>query len=204
MPTPGLNLHKNLDRWWGTILELDQPTIFQNASALNHLYGCEIILGLKALPVIQAPVPANTKIKDKKPLFKNLEPADIQVLRSWLHLGEETSLINDWAETILRYSEINQSSLVKKARVQFQTVSDIRLPVLDMTAFLLDFYHERHDLRFLNVVLKLIELPGLINLHGIDRNLLRGAKKLSITLLQVRLYIMCEAALLQLRNEISS
>jgi hypothetical protein len=204
MPDPGLITSTDLNNWWSLILKMDAPTLVMHASALDHLHGCEVYLGLKALPEIQSPMPFLTEIGAKKSSFKNLEQADVPVLRYWLDHTENIQLINDWAETILRYCEINQSSLLKKARVQFrsgsQSASNARLTLLEMSAFLLDLYFERQDLRFLNIVLKLIELSGLFSKRTIAKDLDGNLNQVSIDLLQIRIMIMSEAALRQLKN----
>lgn len=195
--------HADLNNWWSMVLKMDAPTLAMHASALDQLHGCEVYLGLKALQDIQSPLPFMTEIGAKKTSFKNLEQADIQVLRYWLQHAENTQLVNDWAETILRYCEINLSSLLKKTRVQFSSGSrsaDARPTLLELSAFLLDVYFERQDLRFLNIVLKLIELPGLISRRTITKDLDGSLSQVSTALLQIRLLIMSEVALQQLKS----
>jgi hypothetical protein len=204
MPDPGMIAQTDLLNWWSLILKMDAPTLVTHATEINNLRGCEVYLGLKALPEIQPPIPFLTAIATKKTSFKNLERADIPVLRNWLNHAENTQLINDWAETILRYCEINQFSLLKKARGQFHSgshsASNARLTLLEMSAFLMDLYFENHDLRFLNIVLKLIELPGLFSRKTIARDLNGNFNQVSTSLLQIRLLIMSQTTLRQLKS----
>ena len=169
-----------------------------NAAALCSLHGCEDHFGLQRLPELQFPNPPLTDLISKKPSFKNLDHGDILILRNWLHNSENTQQLNDWAEVLMRYLEINQSSLLKKALAQFQSVSIAHQSLLELSVFLLDFYFEGHDLRFLNIVLKMIDLLGIVSLKSITKDLREKGSKIPIALVQLRLLILSEAALQQL------
>lgn len=180
---------------------MDSATRDKHAYTLFNLHGCEVYVGLESFTMIKPPVPEITGIGIKKPSFKNLEQADFTVLRYWLFEGENDLQTYDWAETLMRFSEINQNSLMEKARIKFQSRSKARLFLLEMSAFLLDFYFMRKDLRFLNTVLKLIDLPGLFTRHTISKDLAGNIDQISIALLQIRVMLMSRAALHQLANK---
>lgn len=182
-------------------MKLETPGSEMVASALSDLRGCEVILGLLGLPELEFPNLSSNDLISKKPSFKNLDPADILILRKWLHYREHFQQLGEWAETLLRFLEINQYSLNKKALMQFQSPPAARMALLELSAFLLDFYFERKDLRFLNIVLKMMDMHGLIKIRSIPKDLVGNNGQVARALIQIRLLIMSEAAIQQLEKE---
>jgi hypothetical protein len=200
MPDHRMITQANLNHWWSIIKGLDFPILEMNAAALWNLQGCELALGLQPLPGLRIPdLPPSMELFAGKPAFKNLNLPDILILRKCLHSNENTLELSLWAETLLRFLEINQASLLKRARSQFGSAQTARQALLELTAFILDVYFENQDLRFLNLALKLIDLPGLLSVKSISKDL-TDHNKLSSALYQVRILIMSEAALQQLRR----
>jgi hypothetical protein len=199
MPDRKLISERNFKHWWSIISNLDAPTLQENASSLSYLRGCEEYLGLKRLPEQHYPDFPPTDLLLKLPAFTNLEQGDLQILRGWLLLGENNLQTSIWAETLLRYAEINQSSLMKKAFAKFRSIKAARHVLLEMTVFLLDFYFEKYDLRFLNLVLKMSELRGLFYKGSLTKALGNNILRPSV-LLQIRVLIMGEAAFQKLGN----
>ena len=182
----------NFTNWWNIISKLDDSTLEENASSLNHLYGCEEYLGLNKLRDLNYPTLPASDLLLKQPAFINLEQGDLQILRGWLYLGENKPQTSNWAETLLRYAEINQTSLMNKTIAKFQSSKAAWLFLYEMIAFLMDNYFETLDLRFFNICLKLIEMNGPFNTKSITRTLQNHV--LYPTLLQVRILIMSETA----------
>jgi hypothetical protein len=181
-----------LQQCWKTISDLETPIRETHDSALFNLHGCELILGLQPLPPLSLPGIQSTEIFSKKPAFKALTIPVIDALRRSLFTGKDIIERSEWAEYLLRYMEIN---------LQFGSTQSARLAILDLTAFLLDVYFEKKDLRFLNLTLKLIDLPGLLSIKNISNDLLKQDKGFLAALYQVRLLIMTEAAIQQLQSE---
>jgi hypothetical protein len=193
-----------LSQWWGLIKNMNTPTLGMNASALCQLHGCERTLGLQPLPDLQFPDLPSIGLFSRKPAFKNLDFPGILTLRKYLHTTENTRELSHWAETLLRYLEINLSSLLKRARSQYGSAQAGRQALLELTAFMLDVYFEWLDLRFLNIALKLMDIPGILTVKSISKDLTDQDKKLPAALVQVRLLIMSEAALQGLSNTLAS
>jgi hypothetical protein len=201
MPDQNMISQALLQQCWKTISDLETPIRETHDSALFNLHGCELILGLQPLPPLSLPGIQSTEIFSKKPAFKALTIPVIDALRRSLFTGKDIIERSEWAEYLLRYMEINLSSIFKKARLQFGSTQSARLAILDLTAFLLDVYFEKKDLRFLNLTLKLIDLPGLLSIKNISNDLLKQDKGFLAALYQVRLLIMTEAAIQQLQSE---
>jgi hypothetical protein len=182
-------------RTWNEIIGLNSKVLNENKFALGHLYDCELVLGLTPLSVIQQVEITKNPITLKKPAFKNLEFSGVQLLRS-LNFNEVNSVeVDDWAETLMRYLEINMAILKKKCINTFGSVSIGKEVLLELAAFLLDHYFSTNDLRFLNIVIKLMDRRWLYSYHEkihLDED---NKKSIYSDLLKVRLWIMREAAL---------
>jgi hypothetical protein len=192
-----------LQSWWETILKFETSIQESNADALVNMHGCETILGFKSLPLFSFPDLPTSELFTRRPAFKNLEFSDILFLRKSLQAGDSVEELSQWAESLLRFIEINLGSVIKKARVQFGSSHTAQQAILQLSAFLLDFYYETGDLRFLNATLKMIDLTGLVTVKKISNDLKKQGKEHLAALYQVRLLLMVEAALQQLQNQLT-
>ena len=88
--------------------------------------------------------------------YKNLTIADFQSLRCFIYQNQpgELLLIEPWFEAILRFCEVNIWNLEKRMSEIWGYERAPSVTVLT-TAFLLEIYLVKQDLRFLNAVLKI-------------------------------------------------
>ena len=194
-----LKIHFSLfHEFWEKIIRIGKGIPETNLSILAYLYGCESAFDLKPLFLTTKPGNPSGEIFFKKPSFKDLLFSDLDDLRSSLRLGKKQIEISVWAEYLLRFVELNLSTMKKKVNQKFPDNQTSRLFLLELCAFLLDIFYETHDLRFLNASLKMIDIPGLITIKSIRQDLGRQDNRQLISLYQIRVLMMSEAAILQL------
>ena len=184
-----------ITRLWQDIALLDTKILKANWLTLGNFYGSETILKLSPLPKFPAlDIPDNT-ILTKKPAFKNLNIQGIQYLRVLVESSSKNKEVIEWAETIMRFLEINLTVLKVKCKNKFGSIHSGKTVMLELTAFLMDCHYSWSDLRYLNIALKLMDLHWIYSFDGaIKFN--PGHKDTSHTdYLQFRLLIMREAAL---------
>jgi hypothetical protein len=191
----GMMAQNLINLWWPIITGLNATELKNNASSLSHLHGCDKTLGLIPLPNLQFPDIPTSDILSQKPAFKHLDIPDILFMRKCLFAKEISPVLSIWAETLLRYLEINLATILKKARSQFCSARSGQMALLELTAFMLDLYFEWDDLRYLNIALKLMDKPGILSINSISRNYSDQNRKLPQILIQVRLLILRQAAL---------
>lgn len=187
-------------QWWNSLQSLSKKELEENASSLSNLHNIEQILELQPLPELLFPVIQSSDLFLRKPAFKSLQIPDILFLRKCILTREKTNEITTWAEYLLRYLEINRLSIIKKSRFQFGSKESGRLALLELTALMVDIYFLWDDLRYLNLALKLMDMPGIFLLGAAPIKNIRRNKKLSLTLLQVRLMFLQQAAIEKIRN----
>ncbi|MDR1817126.1 MAG: hypothetical protein LBR07_02895 [Puniceicoccales bacterium] len=95
------------------------------------------------------------------PSFRNLTPDILALLTHALATGEklEMSVITAWAEKLLRFCEINQSRLRRRANEKWGAAAGSQMAML--ASFFCDFFLKTNDFRFLNLLLKLADLRWL-------------------------------------------
>jgi hypothetical protein len=104
------------------------------------------------------PIPVDTP-----PSFRNLTPETLSALNE--SVGDAAggrilpvSVVAKWAEKLLRYCEIFQSTLKRRFFEKWNDKGEASHRANEMTAFFLAYYKSSRDLRFLNVALKLAEI----------------------------------------------
>jgi hypothetical protein len=187
--------HALIRQWWNSIQSIEKNVLEDNASSLCNLHNSEQILDIQPLTGLQFPVIRSNDLISRRPEFKRLASSDLLFLRKCILTEENTTELTSWAEFLLRYLEINRSSIIKKARLQFGSTQSGRIALLELTAFLLDIYFEWDDLRYLNLALKIMDMPGIFSLGSVSKKLINQKKKLPLLLIQVRLMILRQAAL---------
>lgn len=187
--------HALIRLWWNSIQSIEKNVLEDYASSLCNLHNSEQIFDLQPLPDLRFPVLRSSDIFSKKPAFKHLASPDILFLRKCILTQENTPELTPWAEFLLRFLEINRSSILKKARLQFGSTQSGRIALLEMTAFIMDVYFEWGDLRYLNLALKIMDMPGIFSLGSVSKDITSPKKKLPLLLIQVRLMILRQAAL---------
>jgi hypothetical protein len=190
-----------LKEWWDSILEKESILPKQQGGPLVNLRESERYFSLQPLAQQGFPNPVQLHFPSKAPAFKNLSPNDPADLRWCVYVGEKLPDVSLWAEKLMRYCEINHSILRKRALSKCGDSRSAQLEMLQVGAFLLDFYYFSGDARFLNTVLKLCDLNWVVNERSILRNLRSGGPELTPALFQVRLLLMSEHALCLLDSE---
>jgi len=184
-----------ISKWWSSIQSLEKNVLEENASSLCDLHNSEQILDLQPLPELQFPVIQSSDLFSRKPAFKHLMRPDILFLRKCILSKVNTSELTAWVEFLLRYLEINRPSIIKKARLQFGSTASGRMALLELTALMLDVYFEWGDLRYLNLALKFMDMPGIFSLGSVSKKLITQNKKLPLILIRVRLMVLRQAAI---------
>lgn len=185
--------------WWRAILSMPASRLADYRAPLVGLEFVERRFGLDPLPQLgfdpdrlAGPLSADAK-------FKNLDDATTAILRFRLAAGDETDHVTEWAERLLRYCEIWRHDLKKRALRKWSTPGDARLAMLQVAAFMLDYYEETRDLRFLNVALKLCDMGWVVGIRRISNGIRqRNEDRLVAGLFGVRVLVMRDRALRRL------
>lgn len=200
MPADNVN-RELLQEWWHTILGLDLAEFEKHAYALAGLDGTVSELGLPALPEIAFTIPPLTATSLKEPAFKNLDLSVIAFLRQCAIEKGNIPLLDAWVEMLLRYMEINLHWLKNRITNQFG-YSPNHEPLLNLTALIMDYFELSHDLRYLNLALKLMDTPGLVPVPRLSREFKEKQFINNTTLISLRLILMRTAALKKLETGI--
>ena len=190
-----------LQAWWNAIIGMDHMLLEDHASALEGLQGVAYELGLPALPDISLNVPPVLDLIHDKPAFKNLDLNAIKYLRHCIITKSDTATLEVWAEILLRFMEINLHRLSNRVGSQFG-FSQKRESLLCLAAFTMDYYEYSRDLCHLNLAMKLMDIPGLISVTRISKELKGNRDVDEITFFAVRLILMRKTALKRLETGI--
>ncbi len=136
-----------------------------------------------------------------RPGFKNLDAELLPHLRYCLGSGEFIDLAMRWAFELMRFCELNPTRLQAKALEKWPDKTYARLAMLQIGVLLLDAYEAKSDLRLLNTVLKLIELPWPLTPQTIARDLDREGPDMLAALFQYHILHGTEAALARLDQD---
>jgi hypothetical protein len=102
-----------------------------------------------------------TLFTDAPPSFRNLTPESLSALNeSFGDLGGRVlpvAVVAAWAEKLLRYCEIFQSTLKRRFLEKWGGEREARHRAREIAVFFLAYYKSSRDLRFLNVCLKLAD-----------------------------------------------
>jgi hypothetical protein len=188
-----------LNDWWAAVQSLDSSILVENASSLCSMHQVCQILDLPPLPVLSFPEIHSSDLLSRKPAFKTLSTLDILFLRKCLIEKEARSEIYFWGEYLLRYLEINRPILFKKASHQFGSPQAGRIALLELCALMMDIYFETNDLRYLNITLKMLDMPRIFSLGPFSQKQLNQLKKLPLILIQVRLMAFTRAAIYKIK-----
>jgi hypothetical protein len=99
---------------------------------------------------------------DTPPSFRDLTPEILSALNESVDDATggrilPVSVVVAWAEKLLRYCEIFQSTLKRRFLEKWRGREEASHRACEMTAFFLAYYKSSRDLRFLNVSLKLAD-----------------------------------------------
>jgi hypothetical protein len=190
-----------LKRWWLLICALEPDSLADQRFPLAGLQKYSESLDLPDLPVIDFKPPLPKIAETDKPSFLHLSEEVLLHLRLCLSSGEDIALVSDWAEKLLRFCEIRFSSLKERAIDKWGDLDSARLNLLHLTAFFLDYFNIVRDLRYLNIVLKMMDLRWIVRWSKISADLQRKDERFISALFQVRVLLMVEAELVALEHD---
>ena len=130
------------------------------------------------------------------PSFYQLTHDKLISLRLMIYKNIHSNELDRWVEKLIRFIEINLSSLKKKVRHQWNSIDIARLVCLHVSALLLDFAIFKDDLRCLNTVLKIMDMKWIFK-KNLDYTLMKEIN--STTLFQFRLFLVSEYIFDQIR-----
>jgi methionyl-tRNA formyltransferase len=191
-----------LAAWWKTLQDSNSDILQDWRAPLEHTAQAAAFFDLPILP--RQPLPANnpaqppeTSLAGIQPSFKALTPEILHSLRQLLFQADQPGIVQDWAEKLMRYCEIFLPGLQDRTLKKCGSSLPARLLMLQLAAFLLDASFFYKDVRFLNTVLKLLDLRWLVNLRLIRGQLEQRGEIALAAAFQVRLFMMSEYALVQ-------
>ena len=159
--------------------------------------------GLEPVEEVGIDVGRDPRALSTSPTFKNLTEEDLPVLRRKLSRDEDPELVAAWAEKLMRYCEIRRRDLRKTAFRKWPSGSRARLLMLQIAAFLLDYYYRGRDLRYLNTALKLSDMKWIVDNGRISSGLRSSDQdEFAAGLFGLRVVMMREQVLRQLEGEL--
>lgn len=189
-----------LRKWWEIILNHDPHDLQENSLTLIQLSTLCSRPAIASLQLFTPPLKTESSFLEKKPAFKLLNFRDIYLLRHWLQNEMHPQLTSNWAEVILRFFEINLSDIDKKLLMQYGSRLLGEVAFLELTAFLLDYFSYSKDLRYMNMVLKILDQKSLFSPWKITRNLRLNGMHFKSALLKVYLLVKTDLFLMNLDN----
>lgn len=130
-----------------------------------------------------------------EPSFANCSNEILLWLRVQLYDEKSLSVVSTWAEKLMRFCELRLSTLRKRCLDKCKTLSNVRLLMLHLTAFLLDYAVYSKDARYLNTALKLTDLKWIFDQKLIKKELISSQRSDAVTLFQVRVLLLNAYAL---------
>ena len=107
---------------------------------------------------------------DIVPSFQGLTEEILLSLRENVAVSDHQAIIAAWAEKLLRFCEVRRPILKQKALDKWKNIGDASRNIRFLTLFFLDYYRLHRDLRFLNVVLKLVDVKWIVDEGKLPRN----------------------------------
>ena len=196
-------MQTDYNKWLDVIRQNAGERLNHHYGPLLHMWGAEEGLGLNSRPVSSPIVQAPESVY-VEPQFKTVTGECLTYLRFCLFAGEETELVGVWAEKIMRYCEVWKSEIKTRAFSRWPSSDNPVLQMLQLTAFLLDYYFHSLDLRYLNTVLKLADMKWLVDPSRVEDDLRSGDDATFVSgLFQVRILFLRERALKKLEESIA-
>lgn len=194
---------QSLAAWWTTIKASSRERLIDPRGPLVGLRAVARDVGFEPLTEVPFEQPNDAKTLSLDPKFKNLTTDCLPCLRYKLLVGEDPNLVASWAEKLMRYCEIRRRDLKSKATRKWPDRKSAKLSMLQLTAFLLDYYHWKSDLRFLSTVLKLSDMRWIVSRKGISGALQSDdPDEFIAALFEVRVALMLQHALDHLQTDL--
>ena len=152
------------------------------------------LINLESLPDLVA---INTPDLPKYQRFFEVSTEQLQTLRSCVYQKTNPEIVEEYANGMLRFLEVQHPKLAQKTRelLPDSSKTETALRYKMALAFLLDFYNSKCDIRVLNAVLKAMSYDWICSAKELE------AKNLNLnSLYAYRLLTLTERALRQLSN----
>lgn len=191
---------KDLHRWWQGLLHLQPDQLNDPRGPLVNLDEEITYFSLSRLPELRISIDHPGDISTFPPSFKHFNQDIVLNLRFSLLQSKQLELSELWANKLMRYCEIYLPSLRQRAMEKWHDSVTTRLYMLQLSAFLLDYYRLSHDLRFLNTVVKLMDFTWILSTRQIDSSLRKSGDTLTCGLFAIRLILVSEFSLRMLNT----
>ncbi len=191
-----------LAEWWASIQNRWNEAYGHPWAPLMNLAGCEEKLDMphESLPEAGFLEWDPGSLPDDAS-FKATTMDVLLALRKNLAERQNEQITLAWAEKLMRYCEIYNTSLKKRAIQKWGSLQETRSGMLHLASFLLDVYFDSRDIRFLNTTLKLMDKAWIFTASDTTRNLGKSGSPYTWALFQFRLSLMCACALEALNTE---
>ena len=150
-------------------------------------------------PVLDRPIISSNLRSATKPALKSLTRPLLSELRAVLHANPEDPHLERWANKLLRVCEVRKSSLRERLATESKDSEQIKRKALNLACFLLEYFEQKGDARFVNFVLKLLEQNWLSNPDKALR--LAASTARPNALLSLACYVLLEKTLHTIQTE---
>ncbi len=153
------------EKWM--LIEKDHRGPLVNADKVAKLYNC-------SLPSETQLIYTDFKedILKTQPGFANLKIEWLPMLRSALYSEKHIDLVTEWSEKLMLFCEIRIKSLWKTALGKWgNNKKAVSSGLLHLASFLLDCHFCFNDVRYLNVVLKILDIKKIFNPKNLKKNI---------------------------------
>ncbi|MGD9128609.1 MAG: hypothetical protein PVH19_14625 [Planctomycetia bacterium] len=177
--------------WWEIILQKHETIQTETRMPLRNLepYLAYYNLALQPFADPQKKTSPEMEIGDDPPSFKNLSETTLLALRTHLQTASHLDITEIWAEKLMRFCEIRYRTLKKRAMDKCKNLATAQNHLLHLMVFLLDYGCQTDDLRFFNIVLKMADLPWLVNPKTILTLLHQEDEAIVLALFQFRILL---------------
>ncbi|MEO0248566.1 MAG: hypothetical protein ABIN58_03270 [candidate division WOR-3 bacterium] len=182
---------------WETILRQEQSLCGAPYFPLAGMKDCLADFDLPCLPCTEALPAAPAAVSLPAPAFRALTEEGLLQLRSDCYARTNLTIVTAWAEALMRFCEVRLASLRKRARAQWKGKAAVRLNLLHLAVFLMDYCLLAKDMRFLNTVLKLSDQKWLFKPKKLRAALKKGDPA---ALFELRVLLMTDYVLRRLEE----
>ena len=199
-----INLEKTdsiINDCWQAIAKKEHSTLNTKYQPLRDI---EKYLGLYPLQHLDIPSENKPEVdfSDIEPSFQNLNDDILYSLRIKISASEDAQSTDMWAEKILRFCEVRYRHLKNRCFDKCKSHKAAKLHIMHIAVFLMDQGFKRDDIRFVNTVLKIMDLKWAIDIDQIHQQLISAnSTDLQTTLFQIRVLLTTELFLRRYQQE---
>lgn len=193
--------NSSLEVWWDALLRSAPGSDPALRPLLAMLNTDAIPLGLPELPGAPDRHLAEPRFFPHTPGFKNFSPDMALPLMAGLWTSEryrDHSI--QWCERLLRYSEVRYPKLLQSSLDKWQTCGRAREGLIRAASLLMEAGRARRDVRYLNAVLKILDLKIAFKPSALLSSLRATGPLLETGLLTLRVIVQAESSLRRLEG----